>query len=225
MYNVTPELAVDRPRGYNRLRAFEILLHKPDMPQRAKRIRVAIPVPLREAFDYRWPDDRPLPKPGTRVRVPFGKRERIGIVIEADGPAPVDDDALRDVAEVLDDSPLITGELMASLGWAARYYHHPIGEVLAQALPGLLRRGTEADTRPEPAWSLATGGRDIDPGTLRARAPRQADALSRLAAAGAGVVEVLPLAISAVLEQTPALRRSQVIQTGPCTLHLRLEKR
>lgn len=53
-------------------------------------------------------------------------------------------------------------------------------------------------------------------------AGRRDDTL-RLAAPGAAVVEVLPLAVSAVLEQTPGLRRSQVIQTGTCTLHLRLE--
>lgn len=53
-------------------------------------------------------------------------------------------------------------------------------------------------------------------------AGRQDDVL-RLTAAGGRVIEVLPLAISSVLEQTPALHRSQVVQTGTSTLSVRLE--
>lgn len=40
---------------------------------------VALPVPLPRTFDYLLPDGMPV-KAGCRVRVPFGKQERIGIV-------------------------------------------------------------------------------------------------------------------------------------------------
>ena len=120
------------------------------MTQDWKRLRVAVPVPVAEGFDYRWPGPEPAPRPGTRVRVPFGRGERIGIVIEARGGRTVADAALKNVREVLDPEPLIDGELMGSLEWAAGYYHHPIGDVLAQALPGSCARGGRRGHRPSP---------------------------------------------------------------------------
>ena len=50
-------------------------------------VRVAVPVPLADAFDYLAPAGA-LPAPGCRVRVPFGRGERIGIVV--DHPAATD---------------------------------------------------------------------------------------------------------------------------------------
>jgi phenylacetate-coenzyme A ligase PaaK-like adenylate-forming protein len=49
------------------------------------------------------------------------------------------------------------------------------------------------------------------------------DDVLRLATPGSRVVEVLPLALGSVLEQTPGLHRSQVVQTGPAALLVRLE--
>jgi phenylacetate-CoA ligase len=48
------------------------------------------------------------------------------------------------------------------------------------------------------------------------------DDVLRLTADGR-LVEVLPLAVGSVLEQTPALRRFQIVQTGPARLEVRLE--
>ena len=152
------------------------------MTQDWKRLRVAVPVPVAEGFDYRWPGPLPPPLPGTRVRVPFGRGERIGIVIEAQGGRRVEDSALKAVREVLDQEPLIDGELMRSLEWAAGYYHHPIGDVLAQALPGLLRQGRPSQAPPEPSFRLTAAGRGVDRKALRTRASRQSEALDRLAA-------------------------------------------
>ena len=44
-------------------------------------IRVAVPTPLRQAFDYRVEGDV---RPGMRVEVPFGRRNAVGIVLEVD---------------------------------------------------------------------------------------------------------------------------------------------
>ena len=149
------------------------------------RLRVAVPVPVAEAFDYRWEGPGPKPPPGVRVRVPFGSRERIGIVVGGAGSGAVDEAKLKPVAAVLDDAPLFDAELLRSLEWAARYYHHPLGEVLRQALPGLLRRGRAAAPAPEPIFRLSAAGREVPPGAIERRAPRQARALELLAAAGA----------------------------------------
>ncbi|HET9111563.1 MAG TPA: phenylacetate--CoA ligase family protein [Ktedonobacterales bacterium] len=51
---------------------------------------------------------------------------------------------------------------------------------------------------------------------------RKGDAL-RLATVAGGSVAVLPLAVAAVVEETPGVRRAQIIQTGHSELTLRLE--
>src|SRR5258708_12984671 len=45
-------------------------------------VRVALDIPLATLFDYAIPKGL-APRPGDRVVVPFGSRERIGLVIEA----------------------------------------------------------------------------------------------------------------------------------------------
>ncbi len=49
------------------------------------------------------------------------------------------------------------------------------------------------------------------------------DDVLHLARPEGGIVKILPLAIGTVVEQTPGVHRSQLIQTGPATIRLRLE--
>jgi primosomal protein N' (replication factor Y) len=153
------------------------------MTKTVKRVRVAVPVPVGDGFDYRWDGPGPTPAAGTRVRVPFGTRERIGVVIDAVSPSPIDAAALKSIAEVLDDEPAIDARLMTSLQWAAAYYHHPLGEVLGQALPNLIRQGRSAEAAPETGFRLTPAGREADCEALSQRAPRQAELLRLLKAA------------------------------------------
>ncbi len=99
-------------------------------------LRVALPVPLNSLFDYRVDS---AVAPGCRVLVPFGRRQVVGIAVEQAAVSDVGDDRLKAVECVLDEAPLLTSELMATLRWAARYYQHPLGEVLQAALPVALR--------------------------------------------------------------------------------------
>ena len=112
-----------------------------------------MPVPLPTRFVYSA--DAALPA-GVRVRVPFGRRRLVGVVL---GPATAAQAeaaaaAIKPVAEVLDDTPVLPGALLDVLLWASAYYHHPVGEVLATALPAALRRGG-ALPPPAPWWALA----------------------------------------------------------------------
>jgi primosomal protein N' (replication factor Y) len=56
---------------------------------------------------------------------------------------------------LLDPQPLISAELLASLQWLARYYLHPLGEVLETALPAGLRTPRALPQRGEPALMLS----------------------------------------------------------------------
>jgi primosomal protein N' (replication factor Y) len=105
-------------------------------------LRVAIAVPLAQAFDYLPPAgvDAHAVIAGTRLAVPFGRGERVGIVLGHGNGSDVESAKLRRALRVLDDTPLLSGELAQTLAWAARYYQHPLGEVLEAALPASLRR-------------------------------------------------------------------------------------
>ncbi|MDX6081095.1 primosomal protein N' [Xanthomonas campestris pv. incanae] len=131
-------------------------------------LRVALPVPLPQLFDYLPPQDTDMDGPdrvGCRVRVPFGPRELVGVVVER-GQQP-SAEGLRAALDWCDDTPLLVDELARSLHWLARYTHAPLGEAQASALPGPLRRGEPlADTHAW-AWQLTEAGQ-TGAGSLRA---------------------------------------------------------
>ena len=133
-------------------------------------LQVAVPAPLYRHFDYR--SDETTPARGTRVHVPFGRGKRVGVVLGVSAESAFAPERLKGVLEVLDDAPLLPERLLALLEWAASYYHHPIGEVIATALPALLRAGRPAVAEGGRFWMLTEAGRTADPAVL-ARAPAQ----------------------------------------------------
>jgi primosomal protein N' (replication factor Y) len=144
-------------------------------------VKVAVPVPLPEPFDYAWAGPGPAPALGCRVAVPFGRSRRIGVVIDRASATDLPAERLKAVLEVLDDEPLVGAELLGTLEWAADYYHHPIGEVVRHAVPGLLRRGRALTSPAERPWSITQAGAEQPLDALAARAKRQAQALELLA--------------------------------------------
>ena len=147
-------------------------------------LRVAVPVPLTDALEYRWSGRAEPPARGCRVRVPLGNSHRIGVVIGHSRKSALAPDRIRSVAEAIDREPVLTEDLLTVLQWCADYYHHPIGEVLSQALPVLLRRGRNPVQAPRGPWELTPAGRRQDVGAVRRRARRQAEALELLHRAG-----------------------------------------
>src|SRR5574343_219602 len=121
-------------------------------------LKVALPVPVPGLFDYLG-GDRHLDRHwiGCRVRVPFGNRSLVGWVADI-GPAETADGNLKAIADRLDPSPLLAGEALASLQWTARYYQAPLGEVIAAAVPALLREGKPMPDLSVPAWRLTDAG-------------------------------------------------------------------
>lgn len=107
-------------------------------------VSVAVPVPLAGTFDYLLPRGLPRLLPGMRVQVPFGNRQLVGVVLEILPQPPKPQRTLKVVTKVLDAAPIAPSNWLEALRWAAGYYQHPIGEVLAAALPAPLREGREA---------------------------------------------------------------------------------
>lgn len=151
-------------------------------------LRVAVPCPLDRLLDY-------LPPPsvtaadlqvGQRIEVTFGTGRKIGVLVEKATTTSIPPERLKQALAVLDAEPLLGSADLALLRWASRYYHHPIGEVMASAFAGSLRRGRMPVARrrlrltaPVPAMAES----------LR-RAPRQAELLRRLAERPAGLASV-----------------------------------
>ncbi|HEY3487800.1 MAG TPA: primosomal protein N', partial [Gammaproteobacteria bacterium] len=134
---------------------------------------IAIPAPLHRGFDYRAPlNTLSPPVPGMRVRVPFGTRKTIGVLLETRAESAVSWNKLKPILQVIDTAPVLTSDLLALGRWASDYYHHPIGEVLHHMLPTLLRQGQEAALQTESIWRVSTMGANLDSAKL-VRAPKQ----------------------------------------------------
>ncbi len=105
-------------------------------------IHVAIATPLRQHFDYLPPDNVNIThlKAGTRVLVPFGRQNKVGIVISVDEHSEFPKEKLKAITKILDDEPLLDASIIALCEWASRYYQHPLGEVLHSALPTMARK-------------------------------------------------------------------------------------
>jgi len=142
-------------------------------------LRVALPVPLNSLFDYRVDAEV---EAGCRVLVPFGRREVVGIAVSQATTSTLDDDRLKSVVRVLDAAPLLTAELMATLRWAARYYQHPLGDVLQGALPVALRSPRDLPDIGIAALRLTSAGEAARSDPARRRAKRIDAVLEALAA-------------------------------------------
>jgi len=141
-------------------------------------IEVALPRPLRRTFDYALPPDVPAPAPGARVRIPFGHAKVVGLVLDVRDSSPHE---LKTIERVLDHEPLLPPDLVELAKWMARYYHHPIGDVLATMLPVKARRGDKAESKQSVCWRAAED--DSEAASLR-RAPKQLATLDRLRETG-----------------------------------------
>ena len=157
-------------------------------PRLATVLRVAVDCPLRTLLDYLPPAGEPgagLP-PGARVRVPFGARSAIGVIVALAPDSPLPGSRLKAITALLDHEPLLDAALLDLLQWTAAYYHHPPGEVIAAALPAALRDGQSALAQEQ--WlEITAAGVAANLGDEPRRAPRQRELLMRLADRPAGI--------------------------------------
>ncbi len=142
-------------------------------------IQVALPVPLNRLFDYQLKPDQCRPLIGTRVGVTFGQRTAIGIVVSTSENSKLPPERLKPIDAILDNHSLFPASLWRILHWAAKYYHSPLGEVLFQALPVLLRQGKPATSALLWRWFATSSGKAIALESLKG-AHKQQQALAAL---------------------------------------------
>ena len=149
-------------------------------------VEVALPVPLRRSFDYLLPADQTPVMAGSRVRVPLGRRSLIGVVLAAKDTSVVPRSQLRELTEVLDREPILPSSVLRLIDWAAQYYHHPVGEVVAAALPTRVKTQGAVVPARLLSWHITTLGACADPRML-GRATLQRRVLLALQSAPAGL--------------------------------------
>jgi primosomal protein N' (replication factor Y) len=165
-------------------------------------LKVAVDVPLSHTFDYRPPAGCAAPPVGCRVLVPFGRRQQVGLVLAHAGTTELAADKVRRCTRTLDDTPLLAADDLWLIRFTSDYYHHPVGEVVATALPALLRQGKALDPLLR-LVAVTDAGESADNEALAKRAPRQAELLELLIDAGGNGIDE-----DALTEQLPNWRRA-----------------
>ncbi|MCX7204564.1 MAG: hypothetical protein NT086_01005 [Proteobacteria bacterium] len=112
-------------------------------------ISVALDVPLTRLFEYSVLEES-APEMGARVIVPFGPRRLAGVVLGVATETQFDSSKIRAAIALPDDMPPLSEDVLALARFCAEYYGHPLGQVLATALPVALRQ-PKAFVQPEPS--------------------------------------------------------------------------
>src|SRR4030095_3965965 len=103
-------------------------------------VEVALPLPPRQTFTYKLSEDQSERiMLGSRVLVPFANRSLTGyaVVLHATLYPELgsDENDVKNVTEVLDETPLVNEEILALTKWTADYYAASWGEMLKASLP------------------------------------------------------------------------------------------
>ena len=102
---------------------------------------IILPLAIADVYTYNIPAsllpiaNSQSPLTGRRVLVPLGKKSIIGIIYrqhEGELPASV---KVRDVLQIVDETPIVTAEQIKLWEWLSSYYMCTLGEVMAAALP------------------------------------------------------------------------------------------
>ncbi|WP_081871647.1 primosomal protein N' [Parvularcula oceani] len=119
-------------------------------PEPVPRVRVVLPLPTGNGYDYAVPEGMQV-APGDFVVVPLGPRRMIGVAWAGEPDDSVGDDRLKPIAERLDAAPL-SSAVMDFVDWVAAYCLSPRGVVLRL----VMRSGQALETKTGPAaYALA----------------------------------------------------------------------
>lgn len=158
-------------------------------------VRVALPVPLPQCFDYLC-DEASAADIGRCVRVPFGRGQKIGLIVALPTDSDIDPARLKPVDQVLRSLPPLPAHWLALVEFVARYYHAPLGEVVALALPPDLRRADPVGGQDDEL--LLALSPDGEAALQASRPSRTRNWLAGLQASGG-----LPARASSLREQAP----------------------
>ncbi|MCA9070920.1 MAG: DEAD/DEAH box helicase family protein, partial [Planctomycetaceae bacterium] len=108
---------------------------------------IVFDLPLETTFHYLVPEDlREMIQPGQRVRAPFGRgnRPNVGYCVSL-GPPPKIRHRLKELAEIIDQEPLLSPPMLDLTKWIAEEYLCGWGQVLQSVIPAGVKK--KAGTR------------------------------------------------------------------------------
>ena len=167
-------------------------------------LQIALDLPLPRLFDYLSTGAEEGSPVGRLVKLPFGQGTKIGVVVAVAVASEQPADKLKH-AEFVAGLPPLPADWLELCGFCARYYHHPLGQVMAFALPPLLRKGKlprrlkekPAAVPPAPTFNEATPDQQAAIAAIGAASGFQTFLLHGVT--GSGKTEVYLQAIEAVL--------------------------
>lgn len=121
-------------------------------------LSVALDIPLNRFFDYLQGDHNVTV--GQRVRVPFGNKQRIGIVMQVQTESDYDPAKLKPILQVFDQEPALDHQFMHLLHFSAQYYQYPVGQAVLAALPSRLKQIKPSTPRLPKIYQLTSLGID-----------------------------------------------------------------
>jgi len=168
--------------------AQQSLFEAPEVAPAGKYVRVALDTPVRREFSY-WVDPVLEIEPGMRVRVPFGPRRQVGVVVGIDPhpPVGVSPSRVRPIEAVLDEQPLLTPSLLRLARDIADRSFCSWGNALAAMLPAALRKARARRTITVIEAKLNAGPSEDELAELREKFPKQERAWAYLQRAGGPV--------------------------------------
>ncbi|MCD8138521.1 MAG: primosomal protein N' [Planctomycetaceae bacterium] len=143
---------------------------------------IVVEAPLTTVFHYRVPPALAGDiRPGDRAAITFARRRTRGVVVSLTGLPPIKPELIRDLDGISPPEERVPEDLLSLTKWVAEYYRSSWGTVLAAAIPGAVKQGrrerrvkrVELVPSPEEAAMQAV--------VLDKRAPKQANALRRIA--------------------------------------------
>ena len=111
--------------------------------------------------------------PGTLARIPLGRRQTLGMIVESDCEADLPHHQLKMVLDLPHPVPIMTPALLELARWMRTYYGASVQNVLETMIPGAVRSGARAKTE---KLVSAAGKLEVEElEALKRRAPKQAE--------------------------------------------------
>lgn len=143
------------------------------MPQFAD---VILPLPLASTFTYSIaPEERGRIAVGCRVTVPLGKSKHYTALVARLHDEEPTEYTVREISELLDDTPIVLPAQTKLWEWIARYYLCSMGEIFKAAVP----QGLKGEFKPKTEQRIRLAANYKNPTALNliqqslSRAPRQ----------------------------------------------------
>ena len=97
--------------------------------------QIAIPSFMKTLVTYTTSDEQARQYLGYRVLVPFGSKEKVGVIVNILQEANLDQEKIKPITQILDHEPIFQASELDFLTRLARYYHLSLNELTLLTIP------------------------------------------------------------------------------------------